>query len=163
MTSEWIARLADDERAHDAVRAGEADAAARKAELVRRHGRGLIDELRSTVMQDVDAFRREFPDDQARRVIVENGSEGGFAVRKPGYPAASISVTPRWEAVTVGCSYLFTPDNGLPAREHRFDLVLAPHGDDSAMFKHHSTGQLFPTAGALSEYLLSPVFRGRPR
>jgi len=29
--------------------------------------------------------------------------------------------------------------------------------------KHHGTGQVFATTGALSEFLLVPVLTGRPR
>jgi hypothetical protein len=163
MTNDWIARLADDERKRDALRSLELEVAARKAELVRRHGPGLLHDLHATMTQDVDVFRHEFPDDQARDIIVDNEQEGGFAVRKPGHPAVSLSVAPRWAAAAVGCRYCFTSDNGMPAREDRFELVLAPQGDDAAQFKHHSSGQVFGTVEALSEYLLTPVFTGRPR
>ena len=163
MTNEWIARLAEDERKRDALRSSELDAAARKTDLVRRHGRGLIDSLRTTITQDVDAFRHEFPGDEARDVTVAGEAEGGFAVRRPGSPSVSLSVAPRWDVAAVGCSYRFASSNGLPAREDRFELVFAPHGEDAAQFKHHISGQIFATAEALSEYLLTPVFTGRPR
>jgi hypothetical protein len=159
----WITRLADDERKRDALRSSEVEAAARKTDLVRRHGRGLIDELRATIAQDIDAFRHEFPGDPARDVIIDSEAEGGFAVRKPGYPSVSLSVAPRWDVAAVGCCYRFTSNDGLPAREDRFELVFAPHRDDAAQFKHHGSGQVFATAETLSEYLLTPVFTGRPR
>jgi hypothetical protein len=41
--AEWIKRIADDERRRDAVRLKEEEVAARKADLVRRNGRRLID------------------------------------------------------------------------------------------------------------------------
>jgi len=163
MTGEWITRLADDERKRDALRSRELEAAARKVTVVRTHGRRLIDELRVAVTHDVDAFRHEFPGDQARDVTVDSEAEGGFAVSKPGIPSAALSVAPRWDAAVVGCRYRFTPNNGLPAREDHFELVFVPRDDDSAQFKHHGSGQVFANADVLSEYLLTPVLTGRPR
>jgi hypothetical protein len=163
MTREWITRLAGDERRRDAVRMSEMEAAARKADLAHRHGRRLVDELRSTITHDLDAFRLEFPSDRARELILDAGAEGGFELRKPGRPAVSLSVVPRWDTASVSCDYCFTSEGGLPARRERFDLVFAPIGDDAARFKHDGSGQVFSTADALSEYLLTPVFTGRPR
>ena len=163
MTTEWITRLADDERKRDAVRSGQREAAARKADLVHRLGRQLIDDLRAIVTHDLDVFRSEFPGDRARGVIFESEAEGGFVVRKPGPPAASLTVAPRWDLAAVGCRYSFTSDNGLPARHDAFELVLVPYGDDTARFKHDGAGLVFTTAGTLSEYLLTPVLTGRPR
>jgi hypothetical protein len=163
MTSEWITRLVDNERKGDALRAGEVEAAARKADFVLRHGPRLINELYTIVTHDVDAFRLEFPGDQDRDLIAAGEAEGGFTVRKPGYPSVSLSVAPHWEAAVVGCRYRFTPSSGLAVREDRFELVFTPHGDDEARFKHNNSGQVFPTTEALSEYLLTPVFTGRPR
>jgi len=148
MASDWIKRLADDERKRDEVRFLAAESASRKADLVRVHGRRLLEELRTTVTRDVEAFRQEFAGDQTR---------------KPEYPAASLNVAPRFDAAAVGCQYRFTPNNGLPPREDRLELVFAGEGADSLQMKHHGTGQLFATPDALSEYLLSPVFTGRPR
>jgi hypothetical protein len=116
-----------------------------------------------SVTHDVETFRNEFPGDQRRAIIIDGEAEAGFAVRKPGWPAVWLSVVPRWDAGTVRCCYSFTSDNGMPAREDRFDLALAREGDDGARFKHQGSGQVFPTADALSEYLLRPVFTGRPR
>jgi hypothetical protein len=163
MTTEWITRLADDERKRDALRSSERDAATRKADLANRLGRRMIDELGATVTHDLDAFRREFPDDRAREVSFEGEGEGGFVVRKPGHPAVSLSVAPRWDVASVCCRYCFTSDNGLPARQDRFDLVFIAYGDDAARFRHESSGQVFAALGSLSEYLLTPVFTGRPR
>jgi hypothetical protein len=162
MTEGWIARLADDERKRDEVRDRELQAAAQKVELVRRHGRFAIDGLRATVTRDVNAFRLEFPDDPLRNVIVDEETEGGFSVRKDGNPSVSLTVNPRWESGLVNCRYSFRLDNGMPPREPRLDLALASDGHDAAHFKHHDSGELFATLDALSAYLLTPVFTGRP-
>jgi hypothetical protein len=58
--ADWVKRIADDERRRDTERIREDEVAARKADLVRRSGRRLIDDLRATVTRDVDAFRAEF-------------------------------------------------------------------------------------------------------
>ena len=50
VVADWIKRIADDERRRDAARRIEDETAARKADLVRRNGQRLIDELRATVV-----------------------------------------------------------------------------------------------------------------
>src|SRR2546425_11727293 len=61
--ADWIKRVADDERRRDALRVREDEMAARKADLVRRNGARLIDELRAMVTRDVEAFRDAFTAD----------------------------------------------------------------------------------------------------
>ena len=163
MAEAWITRLVDDERRRDGVRDRELEAAAQKVELVRGHGRELIDGLRATVTRDVAAFRREFPGDQNRDVKMDEETEGGFLVHKAGTPSVSLAVNPRWQAGLVSCRYRFMLNNGLPAREHCLDLVLADNGGDAPHFRHQDSGELFATVDALSAYLLTPVFTGRPR
>jgi hypothetical protein len=63
----------------------------------------------------------------------------------------------------VSCHYRFTPAAGLPPRDDRFELMFADDGDATLRMKHHGTGQVFSTVDALSEFLLQPVFTGRPR
>jgi hypothetical protein len=162
--ADWIKRIADDERRRDTLRVREDEVVARKADLVRRNGRRLIDELRAAVTRDVDAFRDEFAGDRAREVVVEEtATDGGFIVRKPSPAAVSLTVTPNLNAAAMVCHYRFTLTNGLPPREDRSDVVFADMGGDSLQMKHHGTGQVFATADALSEFLLVPVLTGRPR
>jgi hypothetical protein len=162
--ADWIKRIADDERRRDSVRVREDELAARKADLVRRNGRRLIDELRATVTRDVKAFRDEFAGDLTRAIVVEAAPpDGGFVVRKPAPAAVSLSVTPNLEGAAMLCHYRFTLANGLPPREDRIDMMFAGDGGETLQMKHHGTGQVFATADALSEFLLVPVLTGRPR
>jgi hypothetical protein len=162
--ADWIKRVADDERRRDTVRVAEDEIAARKADLVRRNGQRVIDELRATVTRDVDAFRSEFAGDRARDIVVDaTVPDGGFVVRKPAPAAVSLAVTPNLEAATMACHYRFALTNGLPPREDRIDMTFAGDGGETLHVKHHGTGQVFATADALSEYLLVPVLTGRPR
>ena len=162
VVADWIKRLVDDERKRDAVRVREEEAAARKADLIRVHGRRLIDELRATVTRDVEALRDEFAGDRTRDIVLEaTEPEGGFVVRKPGCPAVSLTVAPHLEAAAMGCHYRFTLTNGLPPREDRFELVFAGDEGPALQIKHHGRGQVFATADALSEFLLVPIFTGR--
>jgi hypothetical protein len=164
VVAEWIKRIADDERKRDAVRAGQKEQADRKADLVRLHGRRLIDELRATVTRDVEAFRDEFARDLSREILMDpTEAEGGFLVRKASFPAVSLTVEPNLDAGALNCHYRFTPTNGLPPREDRFDLLFSGDGTGALQLKHHGQGQVFSTADALSEFLLVPVFTGRPR
>ena len=164
VVADWIKRIADDERTRDAVRAKEDEIAARKADLVRRNGRRLIDELRATVTRDVEAFRDEFAGDPARDILVEaTASDGGFVVRKPAPGGTSLTVTPNLDAAAMVCHYRFTIANGLPPREDRIDVIFSGNETETLQTRHHGTGQLFATADALSEFLLVPVLTGRPR
>jgi hypothetical protein len=166
MASDWLKQLVDDERRRDDVHSREAATAARKADLVRVLGRQLIDELRATVMRDIEDFRHEFAGDESRKIVFDCADpQGGFAVSRPAYPSVSLSVAPQLEAVgaAVGCQYYFTPNRSMPAREDRFELVFAGNDVETLQVRHRGTGQAFATADALSEYLLRPVFTGRPR
>lgn len=162
--ADWIKRIADDERKRDAVRLKEVEQAARKADLARRSGRRLVDELRVTVERDVDAFRQEFAGDPARDIVVEaGGPDGGFIIRKPAPGAVSLTVTPNLDTAVLGCHYRFTLADGLPPREDRIDVMFPADGGETLLMKHYGTGQVFATADALSEFLLLPVLTGRPR
>jgi hypothetical protein len=165
--ADWIKKIADDERRRDAVRAQEDEAVARKADLVRRNGRRLIDEIRAAVTRDVDAFRSEFAGDGTRDVVVDaTPPDGGFVVRKPAPAAVSLAVTPNFETAAMACHYCFTRLDGLPPRDERIDVMLSGDGPGDAatlQMRHHGTGQLFATADLLSEFLLVPVLTGRPR
>jgi hypothetical protein len=163
-SADWIKRIADDERRRDAVRIREEEMAARKADLVRLNGRRLIDELRATVTRDVEAFREEFPGDRVRDIVLETmEADGGFVVRKPPPQAVSLTVAPRPDAAAMACHYRFMPTNDMPPRDDRFELVFAGDEGPALQIKHHGTGQVFATAEAVSEFLLVPVFTGRPR
>jgi hypothetical protein len=160
----WITRIAVDERQRDAASADLRDTAARKAELVKVHGRRLLDELHATLVHDIGGFRAEFPGDLTRDIVCGAAQpDGGFVVRKPESPGVSLTVAPRVGTASIGCAYHFRFPGGLPPREVSFDLVFEGERVDTLQFKHHTTGQIFATSGALSEYLLGPIFTGRPR
>ena len=162
--ADWIRRIADDERRRDALRLQEEETVARKTELVRLNGRRLLDELRAVVARDVEAFRREFAGDDSRNIALDTtGASGGFVVRKPASQAVTLTATVHLETAAMDCHYQFTSTNGLPPREERVELVFAAEGADTLQVKTQRTGQVFASADALSEYLLGPVFTGRPR
>ena len=164
VAADWIKRIADDERKRDAVRIREEEIAARKADLVRLNGRRLLDELRAAVARDVEAFRDEFVGDPSRDIVMDTTeATGGFVVRKPASPAVTLTAAPHLETAAMDCHFRFTSTNGLPPREDRLELVFATDGAETLQIKTQRTGQVFASADALSEYLLGPVFTGRPR
>ena len=164
VVADWIKRIADDERRRDAVRVREEEMVARKAELIRLNGRRLLDELRAAVVRDVEAFRGEFAGDPSRDIVLEpTRATGGFAVRKPASPAATLTAAPHLDTASMDCHYQFTSTNGLPPREERLELVFAADGTEALQIKTQRTGQVFASTDALSEYLLGPVLTGRPR
>ena len=164
MTGEWITRLAVDERKRDDMRSRITEAAARKANLVAAHGQRLLDELRTSIVRDIGTFHNEFPEDLSREILFEDlDHDGGFTVRKPEFPNAALSIVPHLLAASFNCQYRFTSANGLPPREDRLEFMFTGNGDDGLQIKHPGTGQVFTNADDLSEYLLAPVFTGRPR
>jgi hypothetical protein len=161
---DWIKRIADEERRRDAVRVREEETAARKADLVRLHGLRLVDELRATVTRDLEAFLSQFSGNHLRDIVIEAMEPAGFVVRKSAPPAVSLTVAPHLEIAALRCHYRFTSTNGLPPREDRLELVFTEDGAAGVVqLKDQGTGQVFATADALSEFLLVPVFTGRPR
>jgi hypothetical protein len=161
--ADWIKQLAENERQRDAVRARQKETADRRADLVHVHGRRLVEELRATIGRDVEAFREEFAGDPGRAIVLEDQSEGRFVVRKPASPAVSLTVTMHPEAAKVGCHYHFTANGGLPPVEDRLELVFIGEDAQTMQIKHQGTGRVFATAESVSEFLLVPVFTGRPR
>ena|SRR5438093_751478 len=162
--ADWIKRIADEERRRDAARVSEDEAAARKTGLVRENGRRLIDELRTAITRDVDAFRREFVGHHARQIVVDAMTpDGGFVVRKPAPASVSLTVAPNLDAAVTICTYRFVVTDGMPSREDRLDVLFVSNAADTLQMKHRGTGQVFATADALSEFLLVPVLTGRPR
>jgi hypothetical protein len=161
---DWIKRIADDERRRDAVRVSDDETSARKADLVHRNGRRLLDELCATVTRDAEAFRNEFAGDTARDIVVDPATaDGAFVARKPAPLAVSLTVTLNLDAAAMVCHYRFTLKDGLPPREDRFEVLFAGDGGDAVLMTHRGTGQVFASADALSEFLLIPVLTGRPR
>jgi len=160
----WVKRLADDERMRDAVRHEEDEAASRRADLIRRNGQRLIEELLAVVTRDVEAFRAEFPDDRSRDVVVTaSGRDGGFVVSKPARAAASLTITPNLDAAAIVCHFRFMLNDGLPPREDRFDVTFTSDAGAPLLMRHNGTGQVFATPEVLSEFLLVPVLSGRCR
>jgi hypothetical protein len=163
-TADWIKRIANDERRRDEARITENETVARKAELIRRNGRRLIDELCAAVTRDVAAFRGEFAGDRAREFVVDaTALDGGFAIRKPAPAETTLTVAPNLDAAVAVCTYRFTVAAGMPPREDRVDVLFTGNDSGPLKMKHSGTGQVFATADALSEFLLVPVLTGRPR
>lgn len=160
---EWITRLADEERRRDAVIATARDLAARETAFVVAHGRQLTDALATTVASDVEYFHHEFPEDTFRHLTIDAGADGGFVVRRSAFPSVQLTVTPQLPAARIRCQYQFTPGPDLPTREDHFLLVFTPAAGVDARFKHQDSGHVFASVQVLSEYLLTPVFTGRPR
>jgi hypothetical protein len=162
--ADWIKNIVDDERRRDAVLLEEYELAARKADLVRRSGRRVIDELRATVIRDLDAFVGEFAGDPGRSIVIETEADSGaLVIRKPAPSAVALTVTPNLGDAALVCVYRFTHASTLPPREDRLQIMFTDDGSDVLQMKHHGTGHVFLTSDALSEFLLTPVLTGRPR
>jgi hypothetical protein len=157
-----VTRLADDERRRDEVKLRAKQAVDRRTDLVSQHGRRMLDELRTTVVRDVEAFRREFPGDPVRAFLIEEHVDGGFSVRRLEQPAASMAIVPTAAGGSLSCEYFFTSVNGTPPRRDLLDFAFTT-SDNTLQLKLQGTAQVFTDSDTLSEYLLVPVLTGRPR
>jgi len=163
MTAEWVTRLAEDERRRDEVKLRAKQAVDRRTDLVSQHGRRMLDELRTTVVRDVEAFRREFPGDPVRAFLIEEHVDGGFSVRRLERPTASMAIVPTAAVASLSCEYFFTSINGTPARRDVLEFVFTNTTGNTLQLKLQGTAQVFTDPDTLSEYLLVPVLTGRPR
>jgi hypothetical protein len=163
MTAEWVTRLADDERRRDEVKLRAKRTVDRRTDLVSQHGRRMLDELRTTVVRDVEAFRREFPGDPVRAFLIEEHVDGGFSVRRLEPPTASMAIVPTAAVGSLSCEYFFSSADGKPPRRDLLDFVFTNTSDDTLQLKLQGTAQVFANPDTLSEYLLMPVLTGRPR
>ena len=162
-TAEWVTRLAGDERRRDEVRLLAKRTVERRTDLVSQHGRRMLDELRTAVVRDVEAFRREFPGDPVRAFLIEEHTDGGFSVRRLESPTASMAIVPTAAVASLSCEYFFTSANGMPPRRDLLEFVFTNSSGNTLQLKLQGTAQVFTGPDALSEYLLVPVLTGRPR
>jgi hypothetical protein len=155
-----VAHFIEEERQREGADSRERSAAARQHENVEFHLRNLVDLLRTQVAGDVDAFSREFPD---RAVTFETGpSDGGFTVRRGHYPHVQLVVEPNMNTGSIVINYVVASETGTQALTPKF-LDLGGHTSSSLHFRDEPEQRAFRTIAQLSEYLLVPVFTGRPR
>jgi hypothetical protein len=159
MPPDWVSRFVEEEQlrelAHDRT-----DRVARfRTTRVREHIHELMDSLRDRVERDVDAFARRLPD---RAVTIEdNPPGGGFIVRRGRYPEARLTLEPHPETGTIRVQYVFASEHGTFAPKLR---EIAVNGDSvgGLHFLEPEDTTSWRTLSELSEYLLVPVFSGRP-
>jgi len=99
----------------------------------------------------------------AALVILAAGGAGFLAYRAHHSEAPTLTAVPNLAMAAMDCHYRFTATNGLPPREDRVELVFAADGTEALQIRTQGSGLSFANADALSEYLLGPVFTGRPR
>lgn len=156
----WVTHFVEEERQRDQAHSREAEDAARRADHLEFHLRQILDSLGAQVAGDVKAFARAFPE---RAITFEGPSvNGGFTVRRARYPEGRLKVEPDVRAGTIIVDYLFASQAGTLAPKPKV-LELGGHTVDTLHFRDDSEQQAFRTIGQLSEYLLVPVFTGRPR
>ena len=136
---------------------------------MRVHDQRLLDTLRATVARDIEAFLDcEFPGDGARRgITLENSrTDGGLVVRPTTrLPTATLNICARLDSDRrSGTDTVASRRDGLAASRgsHR-GLVFIGDGDQSLVIEAPRHRTVFANADNLSEYLLLPVFTGRPR
>ena len=158
--AEWVTRFVDEERQREQGRRSEERTAAARTHASREHLTDLMDSLRDRVARDVEAFDRQLPD---RFVTLEdNPPGGGFIVRRARYPEARLTVEPHPETGTFRVHYVFSSETGIVAPPMREVFV---GGDSLRDLRFVDTDEpaLWRSISELSEYLLMPVFSGRPR
>lgn len=157
---DWVTHFAEEERQRDRARSREAVAAAQQIENAEFHLRNLVDLLGARVALDVEAFAREFPEREL--AFEENPLDGGFTVRRGHYPDVRLTVEPNMNAGSIVVEYVFASQTGTLAPNPKI-LELGGHASGSLHFRDEPGQHAFRTIGQLSEYLLVPVFTGRPR
>jgi hypothetical protein len=156
---DWVSRFAAEERTREEAESRASAKAADRLQTMRFHVRTQLDLLDARVAQDVQAFAREFPE---RAVTMEKLSEGGFRVHRDHYPHVTLTVEPHWDTASLHASYVFVSQAGKVAPKP-IVLELDERSGQGSHFWHDAGQHTFRSLEQLSEYLLVPVFTGRPR
>jgi hypothetical protein len=160
MSDQWVTDFASEEHRREQVRTSEAAVLSRRNEATQFHLRTLMDLLHDRVARDIDAFAREFPD---RRVAFEDDPSGcGFVVRRESYPEGRIRIEPAVSDASIKVEYFFASSSGTSSPK-LLELVVDGHHTGELHFKDDKAQRAFRGIDQLSEYLLVPIFRGRPR
>jgi hypothetical protein len=156
---DWIAHFVEEERHRGRLRFLEAASAVQQADSAVLHVRKLLELLRARAVSDIERFAREFPE---RQIAYEDHPGGGFTVRRGHYPEVRLTVEPNEDAGTIALSYVFASQSGVLAPKPT-TLELSGRAGGWPHFRDDAGQHAFRTTAQLSEYLLVPVFTGRPR
>ena len=155
---DWVLHFVEEERHRRAEE--HRDAATTQKAQDRLHFQNLVDSLRIKVERDVEVFGREFPDLAVTFEARPLG--GGFRVRREHYPTVVLTVEPNLDEGGIAVEYVFASQSGTLRPSPTF-LELAKHAPKAPPFRNDVEQLAFRTTAQLSEYLLVPVFSGRPR
>ena len=156
---DWVPHFFEEERHRERLQSREAASALQRAENNAAHVRTLMDLLRARMSGDIEAFAKAFPD---RKISQEEHPGGGFTMRRGHYPEVRLTVEPNPNAGTLTVDYVFASQSGVLTPKPMF-LELADHPAGRPHFRDDGGQHAFRTIAQLSEYLLVPVFTGRPR
>jgi hypothetical protein len=129
------------------------------AEKNRTHVRALMDALRTRLASDVQRFAEAFPE---RKISVDDQAGPDVTIRRGHYPEVRLTIEPNLDAGTITINYVFASRAGVEAPKPAI-LELSGQDGGPAHFRDHTAQHAFRTIAQLSEYLLIPVFSGRPR
>jgi len=156
---DWVAHFVEEERHRERVQSREAASAAQQADNNRAQVRTLMDLLRARLSGDIEVFSKAFPD---RKISQDDHPGVGFTVRRGHYPEVKLTVEPHPNTGTITVDYVFASPSGVLTPKPMF-LELAGHPTGQPHFRDEAGQHAFRSVAQLSEYLLVPVFTGRPR
>jgi hypothetical protein len=157
---DWVQHYVEEERQRSAGEHRAAGATTHEKAQDRLHFQNLVDSLRTRVERDVEAFGQEFP--ELAVTFEATPLDGGFRVRREHYPTAVLTVEPSLDEGGIVVQYVFASQSGTSRPSPTF-LELAAHATKTSPFRNEPEHLAFRTTAQLSEYLLVPVFSGRPR
>ena len=156
---DWIGHFVEEERQRERTRLLRTAVASQEAENAALHVRRLMASLGARVSGDVENFARAFPE---RRLSYESHPGGGFTARRGHYPEVRLTVEPNEDNGTITLSYVFASQSGVLAPKPSI-LELSGQAGGWPHFRDDAGQHAFRSTAQLSEYLLVPVFTGRPR
>ena len=156
---DWIGQFVEEERQRERTLSLQTAVAAQEAENAALHVRRLVASLGARVSGDVEKCAREFPE---RRLSYEAHPGGGFTVRRGHYPEVRLTVEPNEDNGSITLSYVFASQSRVLAPKPSV-LELSGQAGGWPHFRDEAGQHAFRSTAQLSEYLLVPVFTGRPR
>jgi hypothetical protein len=124
-----------------------------EADVLSEQGRDVLDQLEAVVRRDVDKWNGHFPNDVRRRIdSVGKLTPNGFAVRKTGYPSATLHAV--FDPGSTSIQFTVTKIRAIGEGEYNikglFHLKLS---EDQDIYLTNRSGEHFPFEDAARHLL----------
>ena len=154
---DWIKKAADQELERLRQQHEVTDHASRQAAAVNAHAPALLARLRERVRADVEAFQAALGD--VYRVDFDPQPNGGFSVKRGGFPAATLTVVPiQQDPSSIRVEYRRQENNQATSQNTDFMLMVRGESADALEFFRPAAQERYPDVAECSKALLEPVF-----